>query len=261
MPDSTPPKRSAGLAVPPRGRAASAPVRAGVRPAVSVERADVLEEQRTGSVDLIVSEILRGLHEGRYVPGQKLIETDLTRRCGVSRSSVREALRRLEAEGLVMASLHRGASIRIFTRNEVRDIAEVSEHMGGLAACLAAKRLTKAKDADALRRVLVEMREQFARGNSFDLSHSRHRFFEEVAALTGNQELRHFLLRLGADVLRVQFRIVYDLAFAKQDLEDFQGVVDAILARDAARAEATIRLYFRRSAAAIQQLPDTHFAA
>src|SRR6266545_7992045 len=93
------------------------------------------------SPDIVFREILRGLYEGRFVPGQRLIEADLTREFKVSRGSVREALTRLAAEGVVSSTRHRGAYIRSLTRDEVREILRVLEIMVGLAASLAAARI------------------------------------------------------------------------------------------------------------------------
>ena len=218
------------------------------------------DEPRTGSVDLIVAEILRGLHEGRYVPGQKLTETELTRRYGVGRGSVREALRKLESEGVVAASLHRGARVRMFTRDGARDVLEVYEHLAFLAARLAAERLGQKKDANPLREVLTEMAEQLKLGESFETARLRYRFLAEVVSLTKNQELRNLVPGRHMTVLRAQFRNVFDLRFAKEDLEHLKLVVDAIVARDPDRAEQAMRRYTQRFGIAIQQSPDIYFA-
>src|SRR5690606_34452751 len=63
--------------------------------------APAVREDTISSPDGVFNEILNGLYDGRYVPGQKLIESDLTDRFKVSRGSVREALKRLAAEGVV----------------------------------------------------------------------------------------------------------------------------------------------------------------
>ncbi|HKR46933.1 MAG TPA: GntR family transcriptional regulator [Paraburkholderia sp.] len=207
-----------------------------------------------------MAEIRRGLHDGRYVPGQKLTEADLTRKYGVGRGSIREALRKLESEGLVMTSLHRGARIRIFSRDGARDVLEVDENLACLAARLAAERLGQTKDADTLRNVLGEMAEQLKRGESYETARLRYSFLSEVASLSNNQELQHLMPRSHVSVLRAQFRNVFDLGFAKEDLEHLKLLVDAILARDPERAEQAMRRYSRRFGIAIQQSPDTYFA-
>jgi len=64
----------------------------------------------------VVDAIVSGIRLGRFVPGQKLVEADLTESIGVSRGPVREALKRLAAEGIVSLTRHRGAYIRVLTR-------------------------------------------------------------------------------------------------------------------------------------------------
>ncbi|HKR46938.1 MAG TPA: GntR family transcriptional regulator [Paraburkholderia sp.] len=217
------------------------------------------DQVRTGSVDYIVSEILRGLHEGRYVPGQKLIESDLTRRYAVGRGSVREALRRLEAAGLAIATLHRGARIRSFTRDGIRDLAEVSEAILGFAARLAAERVDRAEKLDVFRELVSQMSDLIQAGDSFAIAQLRYRVIQELVSLTGNQELTHMMPRLDAAVARAQFRAAFDVRSAREDLTDFQRVIGFILARDGESAGRIMRSFIRRAAVAIQQLPDDHF--
>lgn len=214
---------------------------------------------RTGSVDFIVAEILRGLHDGRYVPGQKLTETDLTRNFGVGRGSVREALRKLESEGLVTASLHRGAKIRVFSRDGARDILEVYEHQACLAAALAAKRIGEQKAVGQLQMILDEMAVRLQCDDPFESARLRYRFLAEVVALSRNKELRNMMPRFDVSVLRAQFRNVFDLQFAKEDLEHLKLIVEAILDRDPERAVLAMRQYSRRFGIAIQQCSDVYF--
>src|ERR1700722_18666908 len=82
---------------------------------------------RASSADQIASEILRGLYDGRYNAGQKLTEAALTKRFSVGRGTVREALRRLTAEGVVTWSLNRGVNIRMLSRQEAREALEAIE--------------------------------------------------------------------------------------------------------------------------------------
>ena len=81
------------------------------------------------SPELIFREIVQGLYNGTYVPGQRLVEVDLTQRWGVSRGTVREALNRLAAEGIVVLNRHRGAAIRVLNRAEMQDILAVPWYM------------------------------------------------------------------------------------------------------------------------------------
>lgn len=229
---------------------------------VKASPADLLmgeADAKTGSVEHIVSELVRGLHEGRYVPGQKLVEGDLVRKFGVGRGSVREALRRLEAEGMITSSLHRGASIRVFTRDDIRDLIEVTENLAGFAARLAAERLASTKDTDELRNVVKALSREADDGNPYEVARLRYRFLGELVRLAKNGELAHLLPRFDGSVIRAQFRSAFTSDKARQDVEHYQRILDAIATKDADKAERLMKAFIRRAGAAIQQLPDDHF--
>ena len=102
----------------------------------------VAASQATGakspsSSDKVVETILQRLLSGLFVPGQRLVEVELASQCGVSRGSVREAFKRLSAQGVITLSPHRGACIRQLTRQEVIDILQIQTALAGLGASLA----------------------------------------------------------------------------------------------------------------------------
>lgn len=81
-------------------------------------------ERSISTVDQVIDAIKLGIRDARYVPAQRLVEPDLAREYGVSRGSVREALRRLAAEGFVNLERFRGASIIRMSRKQVVDLLE-----------------------------------------------------------------------------------------------------------------------------------------
>lgn len=95
--------------------------------------------------------------EGRYAPGERLIELKLADELQISRTPIREALRRLEADGLVIIERNRGAMVRPMTLAEVVDLYELRARLEGYAAELAAERAT-----DTQRAGLVEAAERFS---------------------------------------------------------------------------------------------------
>jgi DNA-binding GntR family transcriptional regulator len=74
------------------------------------------------------------IRRGRFVPGQRLVEADIIRETGASRSRVREAIQRLESEGLLVIEEFRGASVRRFTIDELRQIYRARMALEGMAA-------------------------------------------------------------------------------------------------------------------------------
>src|SRR5687767_10505004 len=93
--------------------------------------------------DTVFFGIVNALETQALVPGQRLVEVDLAAQFQVGRNSVREALHRLAAEGIVELFRHRGATIRLLTLKETMDVLDVAERMSGLLARTAARGLTE----------------------------------------------------------------------------------------------------------------------
>lgn len=102
-----------------------------------------------GSAELAYRHIRDAIVHGRYRPGQRLIEQRISEEFGLSRTPVREGLRRLEAEGLVITERNRGAVVRPVTAGDIDDLYELRATLEGLAARRAAMR-AEATDIDAL---------------------------------------------------------------------------------------------------------------
>lgn len=215
---------------------------------------------KAGSADQIASAIVRGLYEGSYVAGQQLIEPDLMQRYGVSRGTVREALRRLSAEGLVTASLYRGARIRFLTRRDVRDMLEVISALAGLAARLAAERIHQEEDRAALRETVNRLSILAPAHAPFELARERGRLYRQLAQFSGNRELSRLVVLVQAHLIRVQFGKAHVSGSEKKMISDYIAIVDAVLKSDGSRAEEALRVHVREIAEAIDKLPDHFFA-
>jgi DNA-binding GntR family transcriptional regulator len=212
-----------------------------------------------GSADQIASEILRGLYDGRYVAGQKLTEAALTKRFSVGRGTVREALRRLTAEGVVTWSLHRGASIRILTRPEAREALEAIEALTGMCARLAAERLSEPEDRKNLQQTLQSLKKQATSGDAYEFARTRNRFYRLLSHIARNRELNRLLAATQTHLLRVQLRAAYDLQAERSRLADYEKIVAAVLANDGKKAERAMVRHIRAIAEVIDQLDDRHF--
>jgi DNA-binding GntR family transcriptional regulator len=96
---------------------------------------------RRGTTQSAYQQIRRAIVEGRYKPGQRLIEQRIGEEFELSRTPVREALRQLEAEGLVHHEANRGAVVRGVSIEEVADLYDLRARLEGYAAELAAQRI------------------------------------------------------------------------------------------------------------------------
>lgn len=192
------------------------------------------------------------------MPGQQLTEAELTSRFGVGRASVREALKRLDAEGVVKVSLHRGARVTTMTRADVQEAMEIIESLGALAVRRAAARTL----SDGETRKLVEAIETLAstRNRSYlPDDDPRYRLYQFLAELSGSKQLERVLVFLQSDWVRLQYRPTLEAAANKQITRDYKRILEAVLAGDSARAERTMRKHLRSMAKVLESLPDTLF--
>jgi DNA-binding GntR family transcriptional regulator len=204
--------------------------------------------------------LIDGLKSGRYVPGQRLIEADLTSELKLSRGPIREALKRLAAEGLVSLIPHRGAYIRKLTRREVHDMLVIQESLTGLAARLATNRI---EEGDNRNRFEAE----FARLMSFRDGHDtmafleeRSRFYRTLVSIGGNQELSRFVPTMQLHLLRMQFQQHVTPSDRKRQFKEYETLAAFVLGDNAGKAETIMRQHVRRTRLAIERLPDEAFA-
>jgi DNA-binding GntR family transcriptional regulator len=207
----------------------------------------------------VVRSILEGLYQGRYVPGQRLAEGDLMRSFAVSRGTVREALNRLEAEGVVTLTRNKGAYIRALTRADAEDALAIVEVVIGLAARLAAEHI----DAPGSRALLETYRARLSdaptQSDSLAFVKARNGFYRTLVKIGGNKELGRLLPGMQVHLLRVQFRSFLTMQDEMRS-NDYQRMSDAILEGKGVLAEREARRHIRNVRSSIAALTDEAFA-
>lgn len=133
-------------------------------------------------------------------PGEALVEAALAQRLGTSKTPVREALRQLEADGLVVVEQYRGARIRKPTAKSVRDGYELRWLLEPLVVRKVGPRLT-AQDLADLRRLLSEAEGALAANDMVEFSRASHLFHSTLAEKEENDLLQSVLRNL-ADIMR-----------------------------------------------------------
>jgi DNA-binding GntR family transcriptional regulator len=223
-------------------------------------KADKGESAKT-SPDRVVDAIIRSIRSGNYVPGQRLIEADLTRDYHVSRGPVREALKRLAAEGVLTLTRHRGAYVRAMSRGEVRDSLIVLEALVGLMASLAARRIGADENAARMREAherLLAFRDD---GGTAAFLNERGRFYDTIIQIGGNLELKRMLPLMQIHLLRMQFQAYITPRDREKQFKEYETITDTILRGEAMRAQKVAGLHIRRTRLSLMRLPDEAFPA
>jgi DNA-binding GntR family transcriptional regulator len=170
----------------------------------------------------------------RLEPGQRLIERELTEQTGVSRTTIREVLRELAAEGLVMTIPNKGtvvASVPLARAAELYEVRAVLESMA--VRQFAANATTE--DRRALRRALEGI-EAKADGPSSEALAAKKDFYDALFAGAGNQTIAEIVESLQTRVSFLRATSMAQPGRPAQTVEEVRAIVDALEAGDAERA-------------------------
>ena len=197
------------------------------------------------AVDRVYTTLRQGILDGIYAPGARLGEADLAVALGVSRTPIREALRRLGSEGLLSTLPNKGARVRTWSTSELSDISDLRAILEGYAAGQAATRVTDA-DIVAMDDLVTRMEAATADGTAADIdliTELNRAFHGAVIDASGNAllpGLMHSLLHVP--VISRTYRH-YSPARMQQSMRQHRELVDALRAGDPAWAEAVMRVH------------------
>ncbi|MDO9279847.1 MAG: GntR family transcriptional regulator [Polaromonas sp.] len=185
--------------------------------------------------ELVFFGIVNGLELQKYVPAQRLVEADLAAQFGVGRNSVREALQRLAAEGIVDLHRHKGAAIRSLSMQETLDVLDVAERMTGLLARAAARGAA----SSGLKKILLDslraLKTADAANDAATFTKARRRFYRCLLDMGGNRELQRLFPTIQMPIVYAQYRLP---ALQQLRLRDYGKIATAVRAGDPDAAEA-----------------------
>lgn len=196
-------------------------------PAAAAPLADAFIDVPEGASDAVFFGIVHGLERRVFVPGQRLVEADLAARFDVGRNSVREALQRLAAEGVVEILRHKGAAVRALTVQDTMDVLEVAERMTGLLARSAARGVAagRGSQALALARALQQLRSADSAQDPDAFARARRSFWRALLELAANRELRRLFPSIHMPIVYAQHPIA---ALQKLRLRDYEAIGQAV---------------------------------
>lgn len=194
-----------------------------------------------------VLELLRReIVELRLRPGQRLVERELIERIGVSRTTIREVLRELAAEGLVTTIPQKGAIVSVPSAKEAAEVYEVRALLEGLAA---REFVDNGSDCDlqALEETFVEIDRSGRAGDSSGLLHAKKLFYEALFVGAKNDTIQAILEGLQARVAVLRATSLAAPDRPQQSVIEIRAIVDAIRARDADAAAEAASFHVRQA--------------
>ena len=200
------------------------------------------------SPERVASSITKGVLLRDYGVGQRLIESDLTQQLGVSRSTVREALKILAANGVVELVPHRGAVICGLSLTDAEKLLALLEVLTGLAARLAANNIDRGQNRKlfmAASKPLIDARST----NELDrILDERARYYQTMLDIADNSELRRAMPMPRAHLFRNQFYGFLSKVDLRAMVTEYRNITKAILAGSGAKAERYARRHIQRTA-------------
>ncbi|MBO8127794.1 MAG: GntR family transcriptional regulator [Peptococcaceae bacterium] len=189
----------------------------------------------------VVFESLReAIIAGKLKPGERLMEMQLAEELGVSRTPVREAIRKLELEGFVMMVPRKGAYVAGISDKDITDVFEVRAALEALAAGLAAERITD-EEIENLERSVVQTTEIAEKGDINALVEADTQFHELIYRASRNKRLKQIVTHLSEQIQRFRASTLSVPGRNRQALEEHRKIVEAISEHNIELAQALAR--------------------
>lgn len=200
---------------------------------------DLLVTDNLPARELVFRKLREAILVGAFQPGQRLRERELVLRMGVSRTPIREALRRLELQGLITTAPYKGPTVTMPTLDHARELYETRAALEGQATALFARRA----DVDAverLRSLITASARSLARRNPAGVLQANNTFHDEIAAGCGNGLLQTLIANLRDRIVLLRVESLSFPGRRSRSIAEHKAIVRMIERGDAAGARALV---------------------
>ena len=174
--------------------------------------------------------------EGSLKPGTKLLENNIAKQLGISRTPIREALRELAAEGFVKMNPNQGVVVSNASVEDVQEVLQIRGVLEGLAARLATKMINE-EEIKELEKYQKQMEYYTNKDDVLAFSEMDTEFHELILNICGNNRLIQIRKNLSDQAHRYQIRSLSVPGRLKYSLKEHQEVVEALKRKDAEQAD------------------------
>jgi len=185
--------------------------------------------------EIVYEELKNQILMGEIPPGTRMMEIELAEEMGVSRTPVREAIRKLENEGLVTIEPRKGAYASDVSIKDMVDVLEVREDLEGMAAALAADKATE-EDKEALQKITEAYKKAVADQDTEEIIKYDEQFHQLIVNCTGNKTLIQLFSQVQELALRFRYIYYDDMSRYKNMPADHRKIEEAILSGNSQKA-------------------------
>ena len=189
----------------------------------------------------LVEQIKDAIIRGKWEPGERIVEAQLCRELGESRSKVREALRQVAQDGFIDLIPNTGAVVKELSQREIAQIYDLMGVLEGLAARVATPTMPGETIAE-LEALMSEMEEN--RENKYLLWQKNFKFHQILYSSSNNQLLINFNANIRAQTHRMSLQSLYPKEQVRATLREHRAIVKAIKEGQSQRVENLIRKHY-----------------
>ena len=190
--------------------------------------------------DVVFNTLRQAILKGELEPGERLMEIQLAERLGVSRTPIREAIRKLELEGLVLMIPRKGAEVAKISEKSLRDVLELRRSLEELAIELACQRMTE-EEIDELEDAQRAFRKAVDSKDVMLMAETDEKYHEIIYQGTKNSRLVQILNNLREQMYRYRLEYIKDADKRQILLIEHDNILKAVRNRKVAEAKAAMR--------------------
>ena len=192
--------------------------------------------------DVVFNTLRQEILTGKLKPGERLMEIHLANKLGVSRTPIREAIRKLELEGLVIMIPRRGAEVAQITLKSLKDVMEVRRALDVLAIELACERMGQ-EALDSLYRACENFKAAVRTGDTRMLAEADVAFHDRIVLSTGNTRLIQLVSNLSEQMYRYRFEYIKDESGHENLVNEHRMIYESIMSGDKSGAAMAAKLH------------------
>ena len=190
--------------------------------------------------DVVFKTLRQAILKGELEPGERLMEIQLAERLGVSRTPIREAIRKLELEGLVLMIPRKGAEVARISESNLRDVLEVRRSLEELAIDLACQRMTP-EELEELKMIQEKFALAIKSGDAMQIAETDERYHEIIYLSTKNEKLVQILNNLREQMYRYRLEYIKDEDKRQILLIEHEHILKALSLRHVQEAKQAVR--------------------
>lgn len=200
--------------------------------------------------DVVFKTLRQAILTGDLKPGERLMEIHLANKLGVSRTPIREAIRKLELEGLVIMVPRRGAQVAQITEKSMSDVLEVRRALDELAVELACLRITD-EEKEHLKEACLHFEKVVVTNDVREIAKADVAFHDIIFSSTGNARLTQMVNNLAEQMYRYRYEYIKDEKQHDMLVLEHRKIYESIVANDTDSAKEAIRIHIENQEKAI----------